>query len=150
MQAFLVIFRFAQLVRSRLGRGNPVSVVVTLLYRVLGESLASCEIPVSVVVGPRLAVFHGYGTVVDRTAVLGSDVTLRHGVTIGNTGRGRAPVVEDGVTIGVGASVLGAITIGSGASIGAHALVLRDVPPGAVVRAAEAEIRPAREQSSSA
>jgi serine acetyltransferase len=143
IQVFLVIFRFAQLLRARLGRSNPVSMAVSLVYRLLGETLVGCELPVSVVAGPRLTIFHGYGTVVDRTAVLGSDVSLRHGVTIGNTGRGRAPVVEDGVTIGVGASVLGAITISQGASIGAHALVLHDVPPGARVRAAEAEIQPA-------
>jgi serine acetyltransferase len=141
IQVFLVCFRFAQLVRARLGRRHPIAAAVALVYRLLSETVVGCEIPVSVTAGPRLAVFHGYGLVVHQTAVLGADVTLRHGVTIGNSGAGRAPVLEDGVSVGVGASVLGEITIGTGASIGAHALVLHSVPAGAIVRAPEASVR---------
>jgi serine acetyltransferase len=142
IQVFLVCFRFAQLVRQKLGRRHPASVLVALAYRALGETVVGCEIPVSVQAGPGLTVFHGYGLVVHQTAVLGADVTLRQGVTVGNTGDGRAPVLEDRVSVGAGASVLGAITVGAGASVGAHALVLHDVPAGARVRAAEATVRP--------
>jgi serine acetyltransferase len=142
MQVFLTLFRFAQQMRQRFGRRHPLAIAVSLLYRAVGEVVMGCEIPVSVTAGPRLTVWHGFGLVVHPTAVLGADVTLRHGVTLGNKGVGVAPVLEDGVIVGVGASILGPVTIGTGASIGAHALVLRDVPAGASVRAAEAEIRP--------
>ncbi|HEX3932296.1 MAG TPA: hypothetical protein VHW64_16470 [Nocardioides sp.] len=147
IQVFLVFFRFAQLVRRRLGRRHPVAIAVALAYRATCEGLVGCEIPVSVSAGPGLTIFHGYGLVVHQSSVLGARVTLRHGVTVGNVGLdGRAPVLEDDVAVGVGASILGDITVGAGASIGAHALVLHDVPAGASARASEATIR-VREES---
>ncbi|MGC4110490.1 MAG: serine acetyltransferase [Nocardioides sp.] len=149
IQVFLIFFRFAQLVRRRLGRRHPVSVAVALAYRAFGEGLVGCEIPVSVTAGPGLTIYHGYGLVVHQSTVLGARVTLRHGVTIGNDGRDdRAPVLEDDVEVGAGASILGDITIGEGASIGVHALVLHDVPAGARARASEATVR-ARETGGS-
>lgn len=140
MQVLLVAFRFAQLVRRRLGRRNPIATLVAIVYRLGSESFAGCEIPVSVAIGERFTVYHGFGLVIHPTAVLGNDVAVRHGVTIGNVGSGKAPVIEDGVTIGVGASILGEITVGRGATIGAHSLVLHDVPAGARVRSAEATL----------
>jgi serine acetyltransferase len=128
-------------VRRRLGRRNPLAVLVAIAYRVTGEGLVGCELPVSVTAGPDLTIFHGYGLVVHPSAVLGARVTLRHGVTIGNVGADRrAAVLEDDVVVGVGASILGEITVGAGASIGAHALVLHDVPAGATARASEASV----------
>ena len=67
-------------------------------------------------------------------AIIGNDVTMYHGVTLGGVGRGgingkRHPTVEDGVTIGAGAKILGDITLGEGCIIGANAVVLKDVPP---------------------
>jgi serine acetyltransferase len=71
-----------------------------------------------------------YGIVIERGASLGSRVTVMHQVTIGSKGPGEpgAPVIEDKVTIGAGAKVLGAVRIGRGATIGANAVVTRDVP----------------------
>jgi serine acetyltransferase len=148
MRVLLVLFRVAQAVRGRLGRRNPLAVAVALGYRTVSETFFGCELPVSVTAGPGLTIHHGFGLVVHPTAVLGADVTLRHGVTIGNTGTGVAPVLEDGVSVGVGATVLGPIRVGRNASIGVHALVLHDVPAGAVVRAAEAEVRARRSEDS--
>jgi serine O-acetyltransferase len=71
-----------------------------------------------------------YGIVIERGASLGSRVTVMHQVTIGSKGPGEpgAPVIEDKVTIGAGARILGAVRIGRGATIGANAVVTRDVP----------------------
>jgi serine O-acetyltransferase len=87
-------------------------------------------------VGPGLFIDHAVGVVVGETAVIGADVTIYQGVTLGgtslDTGR-RHPTVEDRVTLGAGAKVLGPVTIGAGSRIGANAVVVRDVPPDSVV-----------------
>ena len=76
------------------------------------------------------------GVVIGETAEVGDDVMLYHGVTLGgrsaNPGK-RHPTVEDGVTIGAGARVLGPVRVGAGSQVGANAVVVRDVPPGSVV-----------------
>ena len=96
-------------------------------------------------IGPRLFIDHGSGVVIGETAVIGHDVTLYQGVTLGGTGKDtgkRHPTIGSHVTIGAGAKVLGPITIGDHVKIGAGAIVLKDVPdhctvvgnPGRIVR----------------
>lgn len=90
------------------------------------------EIHPGATIGRRLFIDHGMGVVIGETAVIGDDVTLYQGVTLGGTGKERGkrhPTLENGVVVGVGAKILGAVTIGSGAKIGAGAVTLRDVPP---------------------
>jgi serine O-acetyltransferase len=90
------------------------------------------EIHPGATIGRGLFIDHGMGVVIGETTVIGDDVTLYQGVTLGGTGKQRGkrhPTVEDGAVIGVGSSVLGAVTIGAGARIGAGAVVLRDIPP---------------------
>jgi len=87
-------------------------------------------------IGPRFFIDHGMGVVIGETADVGSDVTLYHGVTLGGTSleKGkRHPTLEDGVVVGAGAKILGAITIGAGSRIGANAVVVKSVPPNSVV-----------------
>ena len=103
------------------------------------------EIHPGATIGRRFFVDHGCGVVIGETAVVGDDVTLFHQVTLGSTGwwndakRGleqrRHPRLGNGVTVGANACVLGPITIGDHAMIGAQALVIADVPPHAVVHA---------------
>ena len=72
------------------------------------------------------------GVVIGETAVIGDDVTLYHGVTLGGTGKDtgkRHPTVMDGAVIGAGAKVLGNIVIGEGSKVGANSVILKDVPP---------------------
>ena len=84
-------------------------------------------------IGENLFIDHGMGVVIGETAKVGNNVTIFHGVTLGGIGgeanEKRHPTVEDDVIIGAGAKILGPITIGKGAKIGANAVVLKDVPP---------------------
>ncbi len=91
------------------------------------------EIHPGATIGRRFFIDHGMGVVIGETAVIGDDVTLYHGVTLGGTswnkGR-RHPTLEDGVVIGAGAKVLGPITIGAGSKVGSNAVMVKNVPPG--------------------
>lgn len=109
----------------------------------IGRWLSGIEIHPGATIGRRLFIDHGLGVVIGETAVIGDDVTLYHGVTLGGiaavAGR-RHPTVEDGVVIGAGAKVLGPITIGRNARVGANAVVVKDVPPGVTVVGIPAQI----------
>src|SRR5437764_11479691 len=90
------------------------------------------EIHPAASIGPGLFIDHGMGVVIGETASIGENVTLYQGVTLGGTGFAtgkRHPTVEDNVTIGAGASLLGPITVGHGSKIGAGSVVIHDVPP---------------------
>jgi len=98
--------------------------------------LTGVEIHPAAVLGARLFIDHGHGVVIGETAVVGDDVTIYQGVTLGGTSlqRGkRHPTVGDGVTIGAGAKVLGPIDVGAGSRIGANAVVVKPVPENSVV-----------------
>ncbi|WP_368921452.1 serine O-acetyltransferase EpsC [Corynebacterium striatum] len=89
------------------------------------------EIHPGATIGRRFFIDHGMGIVIGETAEIGDGVMIYHGVTLGGqvlTQTKRHPTVEDNVTIGAGAKVLGPITIGEGSAIGANAVVTKDVP----------------------
>ncbi len=99
----------------------------------ISRFLTGIEIHPGATIGRRFFIDHGMGVVIGETAVIGDDVTLYHGVTLGGTSwaKGkRHPTLEDGVVIGAGAQVLGPITIGAGAKVGSNAVVVKPVPPG--------------------
>ena len=98
--------------------------------------LTGIEIHPGARIGRRFFIDHGMGVVIGETAEIGANVTVYHGVTLGGVSldKGkRHPTVEDGVVIGAGAKVLGAITVGRNARIGANAVVVKDVEPDMVV-----------------
>jgi serine O-acetyltransferase len=102
----------------------------------LSRSVTGIEIHPAARVGEALFIDHGMGVVIGETAQLGDNVTVYQGVTLGGTGFAtgkRHPTVQDNVTIGSGAKLLGPITIGHGAKIGANAVVIHDVPPNSTV-----------------
>jgi serine O-acetyltransferase len=117
-----------------------------LLGRVLshvGRFLTGIEIHPGAKIGKRLFIDHGMGVVIGETAVIGDDVTIYHDVTLGGVmpsvdsaaqvGVKRHPTLENGVIVGSGAQILGAITVGEGARVGANAVVTKDVPAGVTV-----------------
>jgi len=94
------------------------------------------EIHPGAVIGQGFFIDHGMGVVIGETSVIGNNVTIYHGVTLGGVSleKGkRHPTIEDEVVIGAGAKILGDITIGSQSRIGANAVVVKDVPPDSVV-----------------
>jgi serine O-acetyltransferase len=100
------------------------------------RSFTNIEIHPSADVGDGLFIDHGTGVVIGETAEVGANVTMYQGVTLGGTGFAtgkRHPTVEDNVTIGSGAKLLGPITIGHGSKIGANSVVIHDVPPHSTV-----------------
>ena len=103
------------------------------------------EIHPGAVLGRRLLIDHGMGVVIGETAVVGNDVTLYQGVTLGGTGsdnasRKRHPTLCDCVFVGNNANILGNITIGQNSRVGAGSVVLRDVPPNSTVVGVPAHI----------
>ena len=92
------------------------------------------EIHPGATIGKGLFIDHGTGVVIGETAIIGDNVTMFHGVTLGGTGKEkgkRHPTVGNNVFIGCGAKLLGNITIGDNAKIGANAVILKDVPQSA-------------------
>ena len=100
------------------------------------RAVTGIEIHPAARIGEDFFIDHGSGVVIGETAEVGDRVTLYQGVTLGGTGfaRGkRHPTVEDDVTIGSGAKLLGPVTVGHGAKVGANTVVIEDVPPNSTV-----------------
>jgi serine O-acetyltransferase len=110
-----------------------------LLARILSQwtrHRTGIEIHPGATIGERCFIDHGMGVVIGETTIIGDDVTIYQGVTLGGTGKERGkrhPTLEDCVVVGVGASVLGDITIGRGTRVGGGAVVVNSVPPNCTV-----------------
>ncbi|MDY0087998.1 MAG: serine O-acetyltransferase [Coriobacteriia bacterium] len=102
----------------------------------VGRLFTGVEIHPGASIGRRFFIDHGMGVVIGETTVIGDDVTIYQGVTLGGTGKERGkrhPTLEDLVVVGVGAAVLGDIVIGRGTRVGGGAVVVNDVPPNCTV-----------------
>jgi len=102
----------------------------------LGRFFTGIEIHPGAKIGKRLFIDHGMGVVIGETTIIGDDVLLYQGVTLGGTGieKGkRHPTIGNNVVVGTGAKILGNITIGDNSYIGANAVVIKDVPPNSTV-----------------
>lgn len=123
----------------------------------LARTFTGIEIHPGARIGRRFFVDHGTAVVIGETVRIGDDVMLYHQVTLGSVGwwkdlrrpagSRRHPVVGDRVIIGTGASVLGPVTVGSDSRVGAHAIVLDDLPPHSRVVAPTCEVLPALDTS---
>jgi serine O-acetyltransferase len=115
------------------GAGVPL---LPRLMALVSRAFTGIEIHPAARIGPALFIDHGTGVVIGETAEIGENVTIYQGVTLGGTGFAsgkRHPTVQDNVTIGSGAKLLGPITVGHGAKIGANTVVITDVPPNCTV-----------------
>jgi serine O-acetyltransferase len=109
------------------------------------RAITGIEIHPGAQLGRRLFIDHGMGVVIGETAEVGNDVMLFHGVTLGGRSMRhgkRHPTLGDNVTVGAGAKILGPVSIGSGAQVGANAVVITDVPTDHVAVGIPARIRP--------
>jgi len=117
-----------------------------LLARMLSQVarfFTGVDIHPGALIGRRLFIDHATGVVIGETSIVGSDVTMYQGVTLGGTGKGhgkRHPTVCDGVFVGNNANLLGNITIGENSRVGAGSVVLDDVPPNSTVVGVPAHI----------
>ena len=101
-----------------------------------GARKTGIEIHPGAKIGKGFFIDHGNGVIIGETAIVGDNVTLYQGVTLGGTGKEhgkRHPTIEDNVMISAGAKVLGSFTVGAGSKIGAGSVVLHEVPPGSTV-----------------
>ena len=130
----IALYRFGRRLDRR--RPGPIKRVLTaaywLAFRAV-ETASGISLPKDATIGPGLKIWHFGNIFVHPGAVLGANCTLRQGVTIGNRrDDGPVPRLDDDVEVGAYAQILGAVAVGRGAKVGAMAVVLHDVPPGAV------------------
>ena len=111
--------------------------------------LTGIEIHPGATIGRRFFIDHGMGVVIGETSIVGDDVMLYHGVTLGGKaprhtppGTKRHPTLQDGVTVGAGAKILGDIVIGAWSAVGANAVVTRPAPPHSLLVGVPASVRP--------
>lgn len=110
----------------------------------LTRSVTGIEIHPGATIGRRLFIDHGMGVVIGETAVIGDDVVLFHGVTLGGRSMShgkRHPTVGDRVVIGTGAKVLGPVWVGDDVQIGANAVVVKDIAPGEIAVGVPARVK---------
>ncbi len=106
------------------------------IFSQLNRFFTGIEIHPGAKIGRRFFIDHGSGVIIGETTEIGDDVTLYQGVTLGGTGKEkgkRHPTIGNRVMISTGAKILGSITIGDNAKVGAGAVVLREVPPNTTV-----------------
>lgn len=129
----MIIYRLMQ--RSRRYRLVPLE----MMFNKLNAVLCNCIIGRGAEFGPRFVLIHSTGVVINGAVRGGDGVYIEHQVTIGAERR-QSPILGNDVFLGAGAKVIGAVTIGDGARIGANAVVLQDVPPGATAVGVPARI----------
>lgn len=140
----LLVYRFGHarfVIKNRLLRA-PWTIVYLVLHKLV-EMLLGISIDASATIGRRLCIEHHGCIVIHGATIIGDDCLIRHGVTTGNTGYDDplgAPIIGDRVQVGAGAKILGRVRVGSDAVIGANAVVVHDVPSGAVVGGVPARI----------
>ncbi len=136
------LFRVAHhiAVRSRESRNVfwKCGIVFRVFYLVVVVWILGVELHDEVCAGPGLIIYHGQALVVNGTVILGANCILRQSTTIGWTTsldgvNSKAPILGDNVDVGAQAVIIGPIMVGSNARIGAGSVVVKDVPPGAVV-----------------
>ena len=106
--------------------------LIARMWMGISQIFTNIDIHPAATIGRRVFIDHGIGVVIGETAIIGDDVTIYQGVTLGgvslSSGK-RHPTIESGVVIGAGAKVLGNITIGYNSKIGANSVVIKSVPP---------------------
>lgn len=137
----LFTLRVCNALKSKSVFFNPVLIVFKILHRMFTNA-ACMDFPSTVNIGKGLAVTHGWGTVINGNAIIGENVTIFHGVTIGGNHRIMKdgsreigyPTIENKVWIGPNAIIVGGITIGEGSRIAGGAFVTEDIPAFAIVK----------------
>lgn len=141
----MMIYRFGRwryTIQPRLLR-MPFSLLYKIM-KVLIQMATGIELPCETVVGRRFRIDHFSDIIISGDAIIGDDVIIRNGVTIGlkNTEKRGSPTLGNRVDVGAGAKILGKITIGDDVIIGANAVVIQDIPPNSLAVGVPAVIKP--------
>jgi serine O-acetyltransferase len=137
----IATLRLCQWAARRQGMLSRLLLIVGRLLHRVACAAAGIDLPWQTSIGPGFALTHGWGTVVNEHAVIGRNVTMFHGITLGQRDRIRAdgsrttgyPTIEDEVWIGPHAAIVGPVTIGRGSRIAAGACVFESVPAHSIV-----------------
>ena len=134
----LFMFRLAQALENLPTFLRWIALVYRFTYQVIIEWLLGIELPWDTQVGENLQLQHGHGLVVNHETIIGANCILRHSTTIGNKklpdgSFSAAPKIGNNVDIGTHVVIIGSITVGNNAVIGAGSVVVKDVPEGAIV-----------------
>ena len=134
----LLMFRSAQILGRLPAPFSVLSIFFKNLYTLIIEWILGVELPWDTKVGQNLRLIHGVGLVVNHETIIGANCTIRHCTTIGNKklsdgSYSRSPHIGNNVEIGSNVVIIGPITVGDHAVIGAGSVVVKDVPEGAVV-----------------
>ena len=143
--------RLAHRLAHALYRHNVPLVPLAITYA--ARFFTGIEIHPGATIGPRFFIDHGMGVVIGETAEIGADVMLYQGVTLGGTSTRRVkrhPTLRDGVVVGAGAKVIGAVTIGENARVGAGSVVVTNVPANATIVGVPGHIVAFRDESNGA
>jgi putative colanic acid biosynthesis acetyltransferase WcaB len=141
----LCLFRLAQVMSRSPIYWRWLALPCRGFYQILVEWILGIELPWDTPVGPNLKLQHGQGLVVNHHTIIGANCTLRNGTTIGNKQRAdgsysASPKIGDHVDIGCNVVIIGPLTIGDHAVIGAGSVVVKDVPANAVVAGNPAKV----------
>ena len=126
----IIFYRIAHVIRKL---GVPLA---PRMISQFAKFLTGIEIHPGAAIGNSFFIDHGMGVVIGETTIIGDNVTVYQGVTLGGTGKEkgkRHPTLGNNIVVGTGAKVLGNIAIGDGSYIGANAVVIKDVPPNSTV-----------------
>lgn len=142
-----VVYRIGQFIyeRPRPAHFLPAKLAYRLANKMI-EVTTGISIPASVKIGPGLYIGHFGEIIIHSDAVIGQRFSIGQGVTIGTKGQGGGgvPVIGDDVYLGVGSKVLGDISVGDNVSVGANAVVVKDVPPDSIAVGVPARVLPKR------
>ena len=136
-RVILVLFRIARLLRNSSPPIMILGIPFLVTYRIMIEWILGIEIPWNLELGENAKLYHGQALVINDNSKIGANVTIRHSTTIGakvaKDGRSLAPRIGNNVDIGSNVVILGSVSIGDNAIIGAGSVVVKDVEAGTVV-----------------
>jgi len=137
------IAHFCSVWRKKNVLNNLWAAPVLVLYRIITECFFGYEIQAAATIGRRFTIHHGYAVVINKNVVAGDDLTIRHGITLGNRGPNslECPTLGNNVELGANVVIIGGVKVGNHVTVGAGSVVLDDVPDNALVVGEKARVK---------